>query len=104
MAAEAVASTGEEAAVLVAVFQEAAFAAAAASQVAALEAAAVLAAPTEVQPPLRVWARIPMQVRWEDLAGMAQPTVAPQTEGRVRMAPLAAAALPIMRDRELTRV
>lgn len=96
MAAEAVASTEEEAAVLVAVFQEAAFAAAAASQVAALEAAAVLAAPTEVQLPLHVWARIPMQGRLEDLAGTALPTVAPQTEGRVRMAPLAAAALPIM--------
>ena len=104
MAAEAVASTGAEAAVLVAVFQEGAFGAAAASQVAALEAAAVLAAPTEVQAPLPVWARIPMQVRLEDLAGMALPTVAPQTGGRVRMAPLAAAALPIMRDREPTRI
>jgi hypothetical protein len=96
MAAEAVASTGAGAAVLAAVFQEAAFGAAAASQGAASEAAAVLAAPTEVQPPLRVWARIPMQVRLEDLAGMALPTVAPQMEGRVRMAPLAAAALPII--------
>ena len=104
MAAEAVASTGAGAAVLVAVFQEAAFGAAVASQVAALEAAAILAAPTEVQLPLPVWARIPMQDRWEDLAGMALPTVAPQTEGRVRMVPLATAALPIMRDRELTRI
>jgi hypothetical protein len=104
MAAEAVASTGAGAAVLVAVFQEAAFAAAVASPVAALEAAAVLAAPTEVQPPLRVGVRIPMQVRLEDLAGMALPTVAPQTEGRVRTAPADAVALPIMRDRELTRI
>ena len=104
MAAEAVASTGAGVAVLVAVFQEAAFAAAVASQVAALEAAPVLAAPIEVQRPLPVWARIPMQVRLGDLAGTPLLTVALQTEGRVRMVPLATAALPIMRDQELTRI
>ena len=93
---EAADSPAPVVAVLAAVFPEVAFAAAAASQAAALEALAVLAAPIEVQHPLRVWARILMQVHLEDRAGIAPPTAVPHTEGHVRMARLAAAALPIM--------